>query len=385
MLEDAGARTGLDVSRRIAIFLVGGIGRGIALQGVPAITALTEALGREFDVSVYSLHAPDPAFRPSGYTIHSPPSRLSGPLKKLRWLYLASRFIAEHRRQPYRVLFSFWGYPMGSFVVALAAVVRRPSVIAVLGAEAASVPSIAFGFLRHPTTRRLVLETCARASTVVVLSSDQRDTLRRHGLRRDMEVIPFGVDREMFTPKAKPLLPPLKILNVANLTAVKDQATLLRAFALLRRDIHARLRIVGPDHLNGALQRLAGELGLQEEVEFVGPVPYPEMPSHYDWADVFVLTSLSEGQCVGLAEAAMSGVLLVSTSVGCIPDVGDDGAVVVRMGDPADIAEKIRAIVSDREQWTKKVASARAWAENHDFLWTVARLSTVIETACSWR
>jgi glycosyltransferase involved in cell wall biosynthesis len=274
---------------------------------------------------------------------------------------------------------------MGSFVVALAALVRRPSVIAVLGAEAASVPSIGYGFLGHPVTRRLVLETCERASAVVVLSSGQREALRRRGLRRGVQVIPFGVDRAMFEQRAKPALPPLKILHVANLTAVKDQTTLLRAFALLRRDTDARLRIVGPDHLDGSLQRLAGELGLQEDVEFVGPVPYPDVPSHYHWADIFMLTSLSEGQCVGLAEAAMSGVLLVSTEVGCIPDVSEQGAVVVRMRDPADIAEKVRAIASNRAQWERKVASARAWAEHHDFVWTVERLSTVIETAGSWK
>jgi glycosyltransferase involved in cell wall biosynthesis len=371
--------------RRVAIFLVGGIGVGFALQGVPAITALTDALARDFRVSVYSLVSPDPAFRPDGYTIHSPPSILSGPIRKLRWLHLASQFVTEHRRQPYQALFSFWGYPMGSFVVALATLVRRPSVIAVLGAETASVPSIEYGLLRHPTTRRLVLETCARASDVVVISSEQRDALRRHGLRREVQVIPFGADHEMFKPLAKPRLPPLKILNVANLTAVKDQATLLRAFALLRRDVDARLRIVGPDHMNGALQRLSREIGLQDDVEFTGPVPYREVPSHYHWADIFVMTSLSEGQGVALAEAAMSGVLLVSTPVGCIHDLGEGGAVVVRTGDPADVAAKIRAIVSDPGQWDRKVATARAWAEKHDFRWTVERLTTVIKAASAWR
>jgi glycosyltransferase involved in cell wall biosynthesis len=372
------------VSRRVAIFLVGGIGSGIALQGVPAITAVTGALARDFRVSVYSLSSPDPAFRPDGYTLRAPPAWLSGMAGKLRWSSLASQFLAEHRKDPYQVLFSFWGYPMGLFVVGLAKLVGRPSVIAILGGETASLPSIGYGALRRPMTRRLVLETCARASAVVVLSSEQRETLRRHGLRREVEVIPFGVDRAMFMPQPKQHLPPLKLLNVANLTAVKDQATLLRAFALLRRDTDARLRIVGPDHLSGGLQRLAGELGLREHMEFVGPVPYPDLPSHYRWADVFVMTSLSEGQCVALAEAAMSGVLLVSTRVGCVDDVGEGGVVVVRTGDPADVAEKIRAIVSDRGQWGRKVASARVWAESHDLRWTVRRLSSVIERATAW-
>lgn len=371
------------MSRRIAIFLVGGIGRGIALQGVPAITAVTGALARDFRVSVYSLSSPDPAFRPDGYALHAPPAWLSGAAGKLRWSSLASQFLAEHRKDPYRVLFSFWGYPMGLFVVGLAKLVGKPSVITILGGETASLPSIGYGALRRPVTRRLVLATCARASAVVVLSSEQRETLRRHGLRREVEVIPFGVDRAMFKPQPKPLAPPLKILNVANLTAVKDQATLLRAFALLRRGMDARLRFVGPDHLNGALQRLAGELGLRDDVEFVGPVPYPDVPAHYRWADVFVLTSLAEGQCVALAEAAMSGVLLVGTRVGCVDDLGE-GVVVVRTGDPADVAAKLRAIASDREQWERKVASARAWAESRDLGWTVERLRGVIERAGAW-
>ncbi len=205
-----------DMSKRVAIFLVGGIGLGIDLQGIPVITALTDALAQNFRVSVYSLLSPDPAFRSTGYVIHSPPSYLSGLTKKLRWAYLAFQFVAEHRREPYETLFSFWGYPMGPFVVALAKLVRRPSVVAVLGAEAASVASIGYGFLRRPTTRRLVLETCARASAVVVLSGQQRAALSRHGSRREVEVIPLGVHREMFKPQPKPRLPPLKILNVAN-------------------------------------------------------------------------------------------------------------------------------------------------------------------------
>jgi glycosyltransferase involved in cell wall biosynthesis len=371
------------MSRRLAIFLLG-IGSGIALQGVPTITTLTGALAKRFRVTVYSLLPPDPAFRPDGYAVVSPPAWLLGRAKKLRWPYLARQFLAEHAREPYGALFSFWGYPMGLFAVALAKLVGRPSIITLLGAETASVPSIGYGLLRRPMTRHLVLETCARASAVIVISSDQRETLRRHGLRRDVEVIPLGVERAMFRPAPKLMAAPLKILNVANLTPVKDHATLLRAFALLRREVDARLRIVGPDHLGGSLQRLAGELGLGQDVEFVGPVAYPEVPSHYRWADVFVMTSLFEGQNVALAEAAMSGVLLVSTPVGCIHDMGEAGAVVVRAGDPADIAAKIRAIMADRASWDAKVQVARAWTEAHDFSWTVARMSAAIDRTGRW-
>lgn len=371
--------------KSLAIFLVGGIGAGIALEGVPAIMAVTAGLAKAFDVRVYSLLPPDPGFRPTGFSLYSPPRWLAGPaIKKLRWVYLAAHFLAEHARQPHDVLFSFWGYPMGTFAVALAKMVRKPSVITILGAEAASVPSIHYGSLRRPTTRRLVLETCSHASSLVVLSGQQRETLRGLGLRAKMEVIPFGVDRAMFTRRRKSQLPPLKVLHVANLTAVKDQATLIRGFSIIRTKMLAKLRIVGPDQMNGQLQRLTASLGLEDDVEFVGAVPYAAIPAHYQWADVFVLTSLSEGQSVALVEAAMSGVLLVSTPVGCVEDLGEEAVVVVRAGDPVDLAAKVQAVASDRAQWEKKVTLAHAWAESHDLHWTVERLSTVIDQASSW-
>jgi glycosyltransferase involved in cell wall biosynthesis len=371
------------MQKRVAIFLVGGIGGGFAQQGFPAITKITSSLAGTFSVTVYSLCAADPGFRPDRFAFHAAPAWLGGrAVRKLRWLFLAWRFLSEHRREPYDVLFSFWGYPMGVFVVALAKLVRKPSMITILGAEAASVPSIGYGQLRRPIPRRLVLATCARASVVIVVAAQQWETLRRYGLERDdVKVIPLGMDPSMFKFAPKGLDPPLKILHVANLTEVKDQVTLLRGFALLRRTHDARLRVVGPDYLNGKLQRLAAELGVAGDVEFVGGLPYDDIPAQYKWADMFVLTSLSESQNNALTEAAMSGVLQVSTPVGHINDLGDDVAVVVRTGDPADLAAKIRAIVADPAAWADKVERARAWAEHHDLPWTVARLTEAINGA----
>jgi glycosyltransferase involved in cell wall biosynthesis len=374
------------MNKSLAIFLVGGIGAGIALQGVPAIAAVVGGLAATFDVRVYSLSSPDPAFRPAGYRLYSPPRGLVGPAAmRLRWSYLAAQFLAGHARQPNGAVLSFWGYPMGTFAVGLARMVRARSVITLLGAEAASVPSIGYGHLRRPTTRRLVLATCALASSVVVLSNQQLETMRRHGSVAKMHVIPFGADREMFEARPKSPSAPLKILHVANLTEVKDQATLLRGFSLIRRQTAAKLRVVGPDHMGGRIQQLATGLGLKDDVEFVGAVPHSALPSHYQWADLFALTSLYEGQSVALAEAAMSGVLLVSTPVGCVDDLGEDAVVVVRPGDPSDLASKVLAIASDRPQWALKVALARRWAESHDLRWTLDRLTAVIDqvSACS--
>jgi len=124
---------------------------------------------------------------------------------------------------------------------------------------------------------------------------------------------------------------------------------------------------------------------VEEHVEFVGPVPYVAIPAQYRWADMFVLTSLSESQNSALTEAAMSGVLQVSTPVGHVNDFGEAAAVVVRMSDPVDLAARIRAIVDDRAEWERKVAHAQAWAVSHDLRWTIERFTAVVNRASSWR
>jgi glycosyltransferase involved in cell wall biosynthesis len=376
------------MQKRVGIVLVGGLGDGIQGQGLPSIRNITAALGKNFRVGAYTLCPIAPGYRPGRYAFYSPPAWLDGPgRRKLRWPWLAGRILAEHRQEPFDVLLSFWGYPMGTFAVTLAGLLRRPSVVVLLGGETASVPAIGYGGLRTPMTRRLILQTCERASVLVTVSDTQRQVLRQHGLlRSEVRVIPLGVDKQRF--RFAPRLPsaglPLNILHVANLTEVKDQETLVRGFALLRRHLNAKLRVIGPDYLNGRIQQLVATLGISEHVEFLGSRPYSEIPEHYAWAHLFILTSLSEGQNCALTEAAMSGVLQVSTPVGHMRDLGRDMAVIVREGDPADLAAKVREIVTQPSAWQEKVRRARAWAEAHDLTWTVRELGRAVdEASCS--
>lgn len=334
-----------------------------------------------FDVTYYSLVAVDPSFVPATYRLRSPIRAPDGtPSRGSLWPGLAARFLADHARRPFDVVMSFWGYPMGTFVVALAHLVRRPSMVLVLGSELARLPSIGYGQLQHPLRRVLVLQTCARATALVLISTNQLNILRGEGLvRPDVHVIPWGADRRMFRYVEKVRAPPLKIVHVANLTPVKDQVTLIRAFALVRRDIDARLRIVGPDFMSGAIQALVHDLALSAHVEFAGKVPHEAVAEHYLWADMFVLTSLSEGQNGALTEAVTCGVLPVSTEVGLATDLGAEAAVIVKMRDPVDIARKITAISTNPVAWKEKARRAHEWAVAHDLDWTIDRFKDLLE------
>jgi len=370
------------IRQRLAILSPGGIGHGAFSQGLPAIGSLVASLAERFEVTYYSLAPVDHGFAPpAGYRLRALPAAVDAiNVRGVRWGEMTRRFLADHLASRYDRMLSLWGYPMGAFVVGLGRACRVPVAVMLLGAETADVPEIGYGQLGRPLGRRLVIETCRRADALVAVAQAQLDALARRGFARpDDHVVPIGAETELFPFEAKRRTPPLKLLHVGNLTAVKDQATLLRAFALLPRALEARLRIVGEGSLRGELDALLRELGIADRVELTGAVPFATMADHYRWADMFVLTSLSEGQNRALTEAAMCGVLQVSTPVGHIADLGETVAVVVRAGDPRHLADRIAGIASDAEGWNRRLRAARDWAATHDMAWTVDRLSRILE------
>jgi glycosyltransferase involved in cell wall biosynthesis len=101
------------------------------------------------------------------------------------------------------------------------------------------------------------------------------------------------------------------ILGVGELSARKDFATLLRAFAQLRAQRACRLVIYGEGRQRETLLALAKALGVQSDIDLPGFTsnPYAEMAA----ADVFALTSICEGSPVVLMEALAVGTPAIAT------------------------------------------------------------------------
>ena len=114
------------------------------------------------------------------------------------------------------------------------------------------------------------------------------------------------INHSWFVPKEAPI-----ILGVGRLEYVKDFATLIKAFAIVRQSLKSRLVIIGDGRVRGELQRLVNELGLEDEVSLPGfsNNPYAYMKN----ADVFVLSSVYEGFGNVLVESLAVGTPVVST------------------------------------------------------------------------
>ena len=153
--------------------------------------------------------------------------------------------------------------------------------------------------------------------------------------------IPNGVDTERFRPGDEPpsARPPL-ILCVARLAQDKGYLTLLRAFAIVAREVpEARLRLVGDGPQEAQLRMLARTFGLEDRVEFVPGSP--DVREHYASARIFALASVREGQPNVILEAMSCGLPVCATAVGGIPGLVENG--VTGLLSPAGYAEALAA------------------------------------------
>jgi glycosyltransferase involved in cell wall biosynthesis len=131
------------------------------------------------------------------------------------------------------------------------------------------------------------------------------------------------------------------------LTAVKDQANLLRAFAIVRQTLGAAtVELVGDGPLRPQLQQLATELGIGGSVHFHGSADHAALPPIYQAADAFVLSSRHEAQGMVALEAAACGAAVVGTRVGVVPELTQR---IASPGDPAALARAVASTLDSRD------------------------------------
>lgn len=141
---------------------------------------------------------------------------------------------------------------------------------------------------------------------------------------------------------------PFTVGTVGNLTPKKDHDTLLQAFARLRRHHgDARLLIIGTGPREQHLRSLIRQLRLEDSVRLLGL--RDDVLEILPALDVFALSSLHEGLSIALIEALATGLPVVATRVGGIPEVIADGrdGLLVPPASPDALHEAIERIVND--------------------------------------
>ena len=158
-------------------------------------------------------------------------------------------------------------------------------------------------------------------------------------------VIPNAVDVGA-APRAALAGDPPRIVTVGRLAAPKDALTLLRALAALGPLPFSALLVGdGPDRT--AVEAEIRSLGLGDRVEPAGS--RADVPALLAGADVFVLSSRSEGAPFSILEAMAAGLPVVATDVGGVRELVADGetGLLVPAGDPARLADALGSLLAD--------------------------------------
>ncbi|MEU4158191.1 glycosyltransferase [Actinoplanes sp. NPDC026670] len=179
-------------------------------------------------------------------------------------------------------------------------------------------------------------------------------------LVRHSDLRPAGPRRE--------LTGPIELLAVGRLAPEKNPMMLLDALARLHSRCPGRYRLtwVGDGEMRSAVHERAAELGIGDVVSLPGFVPIgQELMAYYRRADLFVLTSVTEGLPQALVEAQANAVPIVATDVGGVGLVLDDGraGVLVPSGDAAALAESIDGLIADSARLAALVERGRELAE----------------------
>lgn len=363
---------------RLGMVVTGGLHPSGREQVVPSLLALFERLGRAHDVHAFALrhlaHARTYTLR--GITVHDL-GRPSAPLGLTRWAQYRALARAVTAAGPFDVVHGFWADPAGLLAARLGRRLRLPSVVTCDSGEFVELPEIGYGSQRTPRGRSAVREACSHSSQVHVCTSFMRAQASRHGV--ETIVIPLGIAAGAGLPLRHKRGEGLRLLQVASLSPVKNQAALIEAVALLARDIDVRLDLAGEDTLGGLLQARACELGVADRVAFHGFVPNDQLAPLFAAADLYVQSSRHEAAAVSVLEAAAAGVPVVGTRVGYVADWSPDRAAAVDAATPQALADAIRTLHGDRERAATISAAAGAWVRAHDADWTAAQFEQLYQ------
>ena len=185
--------------------------------------------------------------------------------------------------------------------------------------------------------------------------------------------IPLWIDIDTFKPVTKDQVDSLRkklikrskakvILFVGRLHSNKDPATLLRAFKQLsetRSDVV--LVVIGTSPEEKTYLELAEQLGITENVMFLGYVNHDEIAKYYSVADVYVLTSIWEEWSNTIMEAMAAGVPVIVSNVGANPYMvkdGETGFLFLR-GDFHALAQKIAYVLDHPDEMLEIARKAR--------------------------
>ncbi len=227
-----------------------------------------------------------------------------------------------------------------------------------------------------------------RARVVVALSEYLRSEIAPYV--KDAVVLPNPIDVGAYPYRLREAPKP-ELVWLRTFHAIYNPQLAPRVLArLASRFPTASLTMYGRDKGDGSLAAtlaLADELGVTGELRTPGPVPKAEVPERLSRADVFLNTTNVDNVPISVLEAMACGLCVVSTDVGGMPHLIDNGrdGLLVPADDDEAMAEAVVRVLTEPGLAGRLSANARAKASAHDWSAVLPRWLELLTSAARTR
>ncbi|MGZ5254157.1 MAG: N-acetyl-alpha-D-glucosaminyl L-malate synthase BshA [Flavitalea sp.] len=227
---------------------------------------------------------------------------------------------------------------------------------------------------RDKTYAPVVTFSINQSDAITAVSDNLREaTFRYFKIEKDIHVIhnfvdvtrfqkkPIDAFRRVIAPNGEKIL-----LHASNFRRIKRVQDVVHIFAEVHKQVPSKLLFVGDGPDRPMAEELARELGIEEDIRFVGR--QEQMEDILAIADLFLLTSEYESFGLAALEAMASRVPVISTNAGGLPEINVDGVTgfLAPVGDVAMMSARAIELLSNDEKLEQFKANARAQSEKFD-------------------
>lgn len=226
----------------------------------------------------------------------------------------------------------------------------------------------------HPFYKPAVTFSINKSDAVTSVSESlKQDTLRLFDIKKDIHVVPNFIDLDKhqsnFTDCQRGMMAQDHeriITHISNMREVKQIPDVIKVFYNIQKELPAKLMMVGEGPEKETAELLTEELGINDKVIFFGNSN--EIDRILCFSDLFLLPSLTESFGLAALEAMASGVPVISTNTGGLPEVNIDGycGYLSDVNAVADMSANAIKVLKDIDTLNTFKANAKTQSQNFD-------------------
>ena len=277
-------------------------------------------------------------------------------------LALASKMAEVARMKQLQVLHVHYAIPFAAAALLAKQIVPELNLKVVTTLHGTDITLVG----RNPSFRSITAMTIENSDAVTTVSEYlKEETYSEFKVKKEIDLIYNFIDPDRHVSSIHDCLPALKcpeqytLMHISNFRPVKRVTDVIKVFALFAEKKNARLIMLGDGPDASTACHLAEDLGVRDKVEFAGIVS--SVVPFLERANLLLLPSETESFGLVALEAMASGVPVVASDVGGLPEVVDHGVTgfLAPVGDVNKMAEYALEILDDCSSCRKFARAAR--------------------------